>query len=339
MRAAVPAILGTPPRGGGILAPGRDRPSPASPFARGSRTPMLAYRLATSALLISALVAVLVLDERFAPWYPFWLLTSLVVMAASAREVTGLLSAAGMKPSRNTVMGGVLALIVANWAPHIGRLALHPTVPMPHDAAASAHALAWPLWAFVAVVMASFLGQGAQFQSPGGATATVASTVLATAYVGLLGSFIIQFRWLEGPHDGLIPLALLIATAKGADVGAYTVGRLAGRHKLIPRVSPNKTVEGAIGGMAFGVGATLLVVALARAAGIATFSWPAAIGFGLIVGLAAQLGDLVESMIKRDCARKDASATLPGFGGVLDVMDSLLFAGPVAYGYWLGFGA
>ena len=168
--------------------------------------------------------------------------------------------------------------------------------------------------------------------------ATVAATVLATAYVGLLGSFIIQFRWLEGQHDGLIPLALLIATAKGADTGAYTVGRLAGKRKLIPRLSPNKTIEGAIGGLVFAVLATLIVVMSARAAGITTLSWPAAIGFGLIVGLAAQLGDLMESMIKRDCARKDASATLPGFGGVLDVMDSLLFAGPVAYGYWLAFG-
>jgi phosphatidate cytidylyltransferase len=63
--------------------------------------------------------------------------------------------------------------------------------------------------------------------------------------------------------------------------------------------------------------------------------WRAAVGFGLAVGAAAQLGDLMESMIKRDCAQKDASDTLPGFGGVLDVLDSLLFAGPVAYGYWL----
>ena len=63
-----------------------------------------------------------------------------------------------------------------------------------------------------------------------------------------------------------------------------------------------------------------------------------AAGFGVVVGIAAQLGDLMESMIKRDCARKDASDAVPGFGGVLDVLDSLLFAAPVAYGYWLWFG-
>ena len=69
-----------------------------------------------------------------------------------------------------------------------------------------------------------------------------------------------------------------------------------------------------------------------------TLGWAAAAGFGVIVSSAAQLGDLMESMIKRDCARKDASAAVPGFGGVLDVIDSLLFAAPVAFAYWLAIG-
>ena len=69
-----------------------------------------------------------------------------------------------------------------------------------------------------------------------------------------------------------------------------------------------------------------------------TLDWPVAVGYGLVVGAVAQLGDLMESMIKRDCERKDASTTVPGFGGVLDVIDSLMFAGPVAYILWLWFG-
>jgi phosphatidate cytidylyltransferase len=159
------------------------------------------------------------------------------------------------------------------------------------------------------------------------------------AYVGLLGSFIIQLRWFDGPYHGLLPLVFLVATAKGADTGAYTLGRIAGRHKLWPRLSPNKTVEGALGGLAAGVLAALAVAGLARyLLKVPTLGWPEAAGFGLLVGSAAQLGDLMESMIKRDCARKDASDAVPGFGGVLDVLDSLLFAGPVAYGYWLWLG-
>src|SRR5262249_59043548 len=113
----------------------------------------------------------------------------------------------------------------------------------------------------------------------------------------------------------------------------------AGRHKLRPRRSPNKTVEGAFGGLLVAVVGSLGVSAVARyVLHVPALGWPAAVAFGLVVGSAAQLGDLMESMIKRDCARKDASATVPGFGGVLDVLDSLLFAGPVAVGVWLLYG-
>ena len=297
---------------------------------------MLSYRLATSAAMISALVGVLILDQKFAPWFPLWFVASAAVMSRCALEVVGLLRASGARPSANTVVGGVLALIAANWAPHLIAMTTPSGVAHAYDPAA--HALAWPMWAFAAIVMASFLGQSAQYQAPGGIMASISGTIFATAYVGLLGSFMIQMRWLDGPHDGLIPLALLIATAKGSDTGAYTVGRLFGKHKLWPRLSPNKTVEGAIGGLVFGVLASFLVVGLCRWAAIPTFGWGAAIGFGLAVGVAAQLGDLMESMMKRDCARKDASGALPGFGGLLDVMDSLLFAAPVAYGYWLALG-
>jgi phosphatidate cytidylyltransferase len=169
--------------------------------------------------------------------------------------------------------------------------------------------------------------------------AKISGTVLAVAYVGLLGSFTIQLRWAEGRHQGLMAVVFLVATAKGADTGAYTLGRLAGRRKLWPRLSPKKTIEGAMGGLAFGVGAALLVAAIARyGLAIPAFSWPIVALYGLVIATVAQLGDLMESMIKRDCERKDASQAVPGFGGVLDVLDSLMFAGPVAYALWLAVG-
>ncbi len=300
---------------------------------------MLVYRLATGATLIAALVGVLIFDERFSPWYPMWFVTVTVVMVASAVEVVGLLAATGARPSRNVVVGGVLALIASNWAPHLLELSPRLFIDERIHNAMGAEVMAWPMWTFTGIVMLSFLDRAARFRGTGeGAMTSIASTVLTCAYVGLLGSFVIQMRWLEGQGDGLMALALLIATAKGADTGAYVVGRIAGRRKLIPRLSPNKTVEGALGGVAASILAALIAVRWARSADIPTFSWPAAIGFGLLVGVAAQLGDLMESMMKRDGDRKDASSTLPGFGGVLDVMDSLLFAGPVAYAYWLAFG-
>src|SRR5262249_9294722 len=119
----------------------------------------------------------------------------------------------------------------------------------------------------------------------------------------------------------------------------YALGRLAGRHKLWPSLSPQKTVEGAVGGLVFGVLASFVVTAFARfLLHVPTFGWGAAALYGALIGSVAQLGDFMESMIKRDCERKDASRTGPGFGGVLDVIDSLIFAGPIAYAYWLWIG-
>ena len=98
-------------------------------------------------------------------------------------------------------------------------------------------------------------------------------------------------------------------------------------------------MEGALGGLLFGVLFALIVATIAkRILHVPTLGWGATVGFGLLVGTAAQIGDLMESMVKRDCERKDASAAVPGFGGVLDVLDSILFAGPVAFAYWLVFG-
>ncbi len=303
---------------------------------------MLSTRLAVGLLLVALLLAILILDEWLAPWYPLWFLTSMVVMGLASGELAGLLGATGARPSGNAVFGGTMALVLANWAPHVVDL-IGPgrgrSFEPAFDPSATFAVMAWPLWTFVAIVMAAFLSQSLQFRRPGATMATIAGTVLVVAYVGLLGGFIVQIRWFDGPYHGLIPLAALVATAKGSDTGAYAFGRTLGRTKLWPRLSPNKTVEGAVGGLVFGVGASLIVSAVARYALRAPcLGWGAAVGFGLVVAPAAQLGDLMESMIKRDCERKDASATLPGFGGVLDVLDSLLFAAPVAYGFWIWFG-
>jgi len=303
---------------------------------------MLGTRLVIGLSMVAGILLVLCLDEWLAPWFPIWFALSMIAMGASAMELVGLLHATSARPSGNTVFGGVMALVVANWAPHVTDAMLGiPRLAdaLPYDPSAPVGALAWPLCTFVAIVMGAFVIQSAQFEQPGRTMATIAGTVLTVAFVGLLGSFMIQMRWFDGPYHGILPLVFLVATAKGADTGAYTFGRIAGRHKLWPRLSPNKTIEGTIGGLISGAAAALIVAAIARyTLRVPTLSWPAAVGFGLIVGSAAQLGDLMESMIKRDCARKDASDAVPGFGGVLDVLDSLLFAAPVAYGYWLWFG-
>jgi phosphatidate cytidylyltransferase len=302
---------------------------------------MLSTRLVFGTLMVAGLLAALWVDEWFAPWFPFWFVLCTAALMGAAREIVGLLGATSANPSGNSVLGGVLAIVIANWVPHLieNNSQAEGESALLYDPVRPLDVLAWPFLTFIAVLMACFVVQSIQFARPGRTMAKISGTVLAVAYVGLLGSFTIQMRWFEGQHQGLMALLFLVATAKGADTGAYTLGRLAGRHKLWPQLSPKKTIEGALGGLAFGVVAALLVATIARRwLGIPTFSWPLAAIYGLVIAAVAQLGDLMESMIKRDCERKDASQAVPGFGGVLDVLDSLMFAGPVAYALWISFG-
>ncbi|WP_165247796.1 phosphatidate cytidylyltransferase [Paludisphaera soli] len=302
---------------------------------------MLRTRVVSAVLIVAALVLLLYVDQWLAPWFPLWFALCALAMGAAARELIALLDGSPLRPSGAVAAGGLLAILAADWLPHVTRICqtAEPISGIVHGPDAAIAVLAWPFLSFTAVVMATFVAESLRFEAPGRSVAAVAGTVLVVAYVGLLGSFLVQMRWLEGCRHGLVPLAFLIATAKGADVGAYTVGRLAGRRKLWPAISPNKTVEGAAGGLAFALAAALLVewVAVNRI-GVTALGWAGAALFGLVIGVVAQVGDLMESMIKRDCGRKDASAAVPGFGGVLDVLDSLLFAAPVAYGLWAWMG-
>ena len=128
----------------------------------------------------------------------------------------------------------------------------------------------------------------------------------------------------------LILLAAVILVTKSCDIGAYFTGMSIGRHKLIAWLSPGKTWEGLVGGM---VVAALAGAFLLRPLLSIEISLPYALLTGALLGLAGQAGDLIASMLKRDAQVKDSGSALPGFGGVIDVIDSPLLAGPVAY--WL----
>jgi len=159
------------------------------------------------------------------------------------------------------------------------------------------------------------------------ALASVGWTVLVVLTVGLLGVFLAKVRFLE-PKDsmrGLMYLALTLGVVKASDIGAYAVGSALGRHRLVPKISPRKTVEGLVGALAAGIG-----MAMAIGIGWGRFAWPEMLLFGTAVSVSGMLGDLAESLIKRGCGVKD-SGPIPGFGGALDILDSMLAAGPVAY--------
>jgi phosphatidate cytidylyltransferase len=163
------------------------------------------------------------------------------------------------------------------------------------------------------------------------------STLLGALYIGWLGSHVVALRELPAtlhlPYAVGMSFALLpFFLAWTCDTVAYLVGRAWGRHRLAPGVSPQKSVEGAVGGLL----AAVLASAAARLWFASYLSWGAALVLGVLVGVFAQLGDLVESLLKRDAETKESSSLIPGHGGVLDRFDSLLFAAPLVYYYLVG---
>jgi len=181
------------------------------------------------------------------------------------------------------------------------------------------------LWAVVGLIVAAvFLEQMVRFRIEG-AISRIGVTLLAVLYLGTGSAIILTIRL--SPELGVPALVLFLAAVKCTDVGAYFTGVLLGRHKLIRWLSPGKTWEGLIGGLAFGAAAAVLVVWLLEI----EMGLGAAVVFGAAVGLAGQFADLCESLLKRSAGVKDSSGLLPAFGGVLDVLDSPLLAAPVAY--------
>jgi phosphatidate cytidylyltransferase len=145
-------------------------------------------------------------------------------------------------------------------------------------------------------------------------------------YIGLTLSYLVRIRLL--PQGELLLFFLLVVTWT-ADTGAYYVGTLYGRRALAPRISPKKTVEGLIGGL---IGATIIAYA-ARWSFLPEFSYPDALVLAIVLTLAGLWGDLVESALKRSVGVKDSGGLLPGHGGMLDRLDSVLFTAPAFYYY------
>ena len=161
-----------------------------------------------------------------------------------------------------------------------------------------------------------------------------AVTVACVIYPGLV-AYMYPLRYHDyavGAVAGTVLVMFPVLVTWATDTGAYAFGRMFGKHKLIPAVSPGKTVEGAIGGLVVAVlGAWLYAQFLLRPFAQLGLSPAGIVIFGLAIGVVGQLGDIAESLLKRDAGVKDSSNLLPGHGGILDRFDSLLFVLPVAY--------
>jgi len=152
-----------------------------------------------------------------------------------------------------------------------------------------------------------------------------ARQIQGICYIPLSLSLLVLLR---SAADGIVWIFLLCAIIFSGDTAALYAGTLWGRHRLSPAISPGKTIEGSVAGLAAG----LAVGSVAKALFLPEWGWSASLLFSLAVGVAGQVGDLFESTLKRASNVKDSGGLLPGHGGVLDRIDALLFAAPVAFG-------
>jgi phosphatidate cytidylyltransferase len=296
---------------------------------------MLRWRLILGTLLIAALIGLAWLDY-FAPLPGLWLMPVAILLAIlSAAELIEMINVLGMKPAGLTIYGGIVLILLSNWISYLHTNVLDKSPDAWANWDLLTAPIAWPLIILIVYTIVIFINEMYRFQKSGQAMINISASIFALVYVGLFLSFLVQIRMIWG----IGAMASLIIVVKMGDIGAYLVGRLIGRHKLTPVLSPGKTVEGGFGAILFAcLGAWLsfrfLIPSLSTTSMTSAQGW-LWIPYGISLGVAGILGDLAESLIKRDAGKKDSSTWLPGFGGVLDILDSLLFAAPVGWLFWV----
>jgi len=194
-------------------------------------------------------------------------------------------------------------------------------------------ALAYPAWSKFAlpITVLGFISFFiAHFRKCENALLQVAVEFFGVCYLSIPFSFILAILYPPvATEDGRFWLFYLIAVTKSTDVGGYFVGKLFGRRPLAPQLSPKKTIEGAIGGLCFATLLSLLFASISPLIG-SHLSFFGAAWLGALIGILAQVGDLAESVLKRDALVKDSNS-IPGIGGILDMVDSVLLTAPVVY--------
>jgi phosphatidate cytidylyltransferase len=288
---------------------------------------MLGWRLLLGPVLIAALMGLFWLDAKCGEAAPVLAGLASALALRSTWELIQLLRVR-FQPQFTVTACCVCAVVASNWLWLI--LPQTPAAPAAFIARLGPVMLVYSL-----AVVGLFVSGLARYTAPGKTVETLGSELLVLTYVGVFVSLTVQLRWANGA--GYLPLSSLIVATKCGDTAAYFTGRLLGKTKLCPLISPGKTRAGAWGAV---VGAAVGSVGWFKLAGPGLFgaqpeAWYWIALYGLILGLTGLIGDLAESLIKRDVGQKDSAPLLPGFGGLLDLLDSILFAGPVAYLLWL----
>ncbi|QDT44546.1 Phosphatidate cytidylyltransferase [Gimesia alba] len=287
---------------------------------------MLGWRLLVSAILIPLLFGLFYLDQRAGSGAPYLLGLCLLLAIRGSYEMTSLLTVRNLAPRFSMVSRWSFLICAVAWIPYTWG-----------ESQPQIMSLALMSVTFAIAIIVIFLVEATGFREPGQSMERIGAEILSVSYVGFLLAMLAQLRWVIGPETGYLALGSLIISAKMGDIGGYTFGRLWGKTKLIPRLSPGKTQVGGVGailGAALGAFLWLQFTPSLFNANWSAPAWYWSILFGAIIGVVGLVGDLCESLIKRDVGKKDSAELLPGFGGLLDLLDSPLYAGPVAFLLW-----
>ncbi len=297
---------------------------------------MLRWRLMSAAIILGVLLAFLHVDFH----YPIrqvggaWLIPlALLITGLACSEVLAMLAAKDLRPPRFAAYAGSLLIVAAAAAP-----LAWPLTGQEYPADCPLGRLGWPLLATAVAILVVATFEVGTYQPAGNRLIRLTCGVFTVCYAGLLMSFVVLLRTFHDHRWGMAALLSLIAVVKMSDVGAYTVGRLIGKHKLAPALSPGKTIEGCCGGIVFATLTSWFVFHVVIPRGLVgeavDTAWYGWLSFGVAIAITGMLGDLVESLLKRETGCKDSSTWLPGLGGVLDIMDSILVAAPIGYAFY-----
>lgn len=272
---------------------------------------MFHQRFLTSIVLI-LLVPFLIFA---APW-PLFMSVAILLVAAALREFYGMMDLKGLHP---LVFFGIFSGVVLVFIQFIS--ICYPRLDDRLDLSTLTYFL---------IVLGTLLVVLSRFGRVG-VISCISATFLGIFYVPWLFGFLVKVRYFPGGMGHWFLLFVLLVS-KVTDIAAYLVGSLIGKHKLVPAVSPKKTIEGAVGGILGAVGAGSLIF-LGIKDHLKPFGWGDVLFLSILFGFFSQIGDIIESAFKRDAGVKDSGNVLPGMGGLLDLLDSILITVPLMYFY------
>jgi phosphatidate cytidylyltransferase len=311
------------PGNSGVAAPVPGANSPGSAGAAATTPSMTATTLPPSRSgfrwrLISSLVlwAIMLAVIFWLPPTALYIFLNIVV-ARAVWEFYGICEAKGLRTYKVWGVIGTLALISGSWFFYRQPERLQ----LSYD---------FDVLILLVFALGIFVRQFPQKLNPQGIE-TMAVTLFGLIYVAWLANFVTRVNF--ATVNGRYWVMYLIVVTKFTDIGAYLIGSSIGRHKMTPRISPKKTWEGTIGGVIFAVGGAWLCYRFIPGLSRDGLNIIHVVVLGLLLGGAAIIGDLAESLIKREAGVKDSSTILPGHGGCLDMIDSLLFTAPLLYVY------